>query len=243
MASLMKDSLAAPIFRHFVMTIGPSLSIFERHFTNPEAILAGTAIPVPQQALWTYILPTVALTNQALLYAILALASLHIGTMNLTTIQSSLKYYRLALERLAESIQIIKERIDLGTIAAALLLGYFEAMTAEYGKWTNHLLGVKCLFLELDIKEMANQLKWSRYQSNVDGPDAVIVSQLMGQYISYDESSHGIDNNIEPVRAPIAENDVQVRESYCDLFWSFCKQDVYQSIISGNQLLYAVYFG
>lgn len=64
----------------------------------------------------------------------------------------------------------------------------------------------------------------------------------MGRYISYDESGYGIDNKIEPVKAPIAENDVQVQESYCDLFWWYCKQDVYQSMISGNQLLYAVYF-
>lgn len=159
MASLKKDSSATPIFCHFVTTIGPSLSIFERHFTNPEAFLEGTAIPMPQQALWTYILPTAALTNQALLHAMLALASLHMEKLNLTSIQTSLKYYSLALGRLAESIQNITERTDLGTIAAALLLGYFEATTAEYGKWTNHLLGVRRLFLELDIKQMAKRMK------------------------------------------------------------------------------------
>jgi len=154
-ASLTNDFLAPQIFYHFVLTIGPSLSIFERHWPNSEPRIAGTAIPIPQQALWTYILPTAALTNQALRHAMLALASLHMAKLNSTSIQPSLKYYHLALTRLAESIQFITERTDLGTIAAALLLAHFEATTAEYEKWTNHLLGVKCLFLELDIKQMA----------------------------------------------------------------------------------------
>jgi hypothetical protein len=158
-ASLTNDMVAPQIFCHFVLTIGPSLSIFERHFTTPEAILAGTAIPIPQQALWTYILPTAALTNQALLHAMLALASLHMAKLNSTSIQPSLKYYHLAHARLAESIQNITERTDLGTIASALLLAHFQATTAEYGKWTNHLLGVRCLFLELDMKQMATGYK------------------------------------------------------------------------------------
>jgi hypothetical protein len=64
----------------------------------------------------------------------------------------------------------------------------------------------------------------------------------MGQYVKYDGSDHSIDNKIEPVRAPIDENDVQRRESYCDLFWWYCKQDVYQSMTSGKQLLYAIKF-
>lgn len=158
-ASLTNDMVAPKIFCHFVLTIGRSLSIFERHFTTPEAILAGTAMPIPQQALWTYILPTAALTNQALLHAMLALASLHMAKLDSTSIQPSLKYYHLAHARLAESIQNITERTDHGTIAAALLLAHFEATTAEYGRWTNHLLGVKCLFLELDIKQIATGYK------------------------------------------------------------------------------------
>lgn len=158
-ASLPNDTVAPQIFCHFVLTIGPSLSIFERHFTTPEAILAGTAIPIPQQALWTDVLPTAALTNQALLHAMLALASLHMSKLNSTSIQPSLKYYHLAHARLAESIQHITERTELGTIASALLLAHFQATTAEYGKWTNHLLGVRYLFLELDMKQMATGYK------------------------------------------------------------------------------------
>lgn len=152
-ASLTNDFLAPQIFYHFLLTIGPSLSIFERHCPNPEPRIVGTAIPIPQQALWTYVLPTVALTNQALLHAMLALASLHMAKLNSTSIQHSLKYYHLALRRLARRSQLITERTDLGTIAAALLLAHFEATTAEYGKWISHLLGAKYLLLILDIKQ------------------------------------------------------------------------------------------
>lgn len=62
----------------------------------------------------------------------------------------------------------------------------------------------------------------------------------MGKSAKYDESGHSIDNKIEPVRASIDEDDVQRRESYSDLFWWYCKQDVQQSMTSGKQLLYAV---
>ena len=63
----------------------------------------------------------------------------------------------------------------------------------------------------------------------------------MGRNIGNDKNDCGDGRKISQPVLLIPENDIQVLESYCDLFWWYCKQDVYQSIMGGNQLLYVIY--
>ncbi|KAI9732535.1 MAG: hypothetical protein M1834_003870 [Cirrosporium novae-zelandiae] len=163
--SLVDDPEAARIFCHFIKATGPSLSIFERHPINPERMFSGEQVPKSHQALWTYTIPNMALQNQALMHAILALACLHICKLQGTPIDSSFKHYGFALVRIRKSLSNSTKRRDLATFAATLLLGYFEVMTAEHQKWNNHLSGAKQLVMETDYLGMTKQIRLMRAEA------------------------------------------------------------------------------
>jgi hypothetical protein len=52
-ATPMSDRTTAMIFCHFVNVTGPSMSIFERHPSNPSLIFQGTPVPRSQQHIWS----------------------------------------------------------------------------------------------------------------------------------------------------------------------------------------------
>jgi hypothetical protein len=178
-ASPLMDLQTARIFCHFVASTGPSVSIYERHPTNPSLMFSGFPVPGTQQALWTYTLPTMALSDQALLHAMLALASLHIAKLQQTSSTPSLKHYHYALRRVARAVGLPQRRLQIGTLAATLLLGFYEVMAAEHSKWSSHLLGAKQLIMEIDFAGMTKRIralreeimfKKRRYQlSSLDG--------------------------------------------------------------------------
>jgi hypothetical protein len=158
-ASPLMDPQTARIFCHFVTSTGPSLSIYERHPTNPSLMFSGFPVPASQQALWTYTLPTMALSHQALLHSMLALASLHISKLQQTSPTPSLKHYHYALRRVAKAVGLPQRRAEIGTLAATLLLGFYEVMTAEHSKWSSHLLGAKQLVMEIDFAGMTRRIR------------------------------------------------------------------------------------
>ena len=85
--------------------------------------------------------PTLALQNRALLHAILAIASLHIATLQNEPITASLRHYAFALRRVAKSVGLPHRRQKIEVLAAALLLAFYESWSSDHGKWINHLLG------------------------------------------------------------------------------------------------------
>lgn len=266
-ASPLMDSTTARVFCHFITATGPSMSIYERHPINPSVMFTGAPVPSSQQSLWTYTLPMKALSNQALLHAMLAIASLHISTLQKTPPTASLKHYHFALRRLTKTLSIPSKRTDIGTIAATLILGHYESTTAEHSKWNQHLAGARQLLMEVDFKGLTKQIKQDQarkrrqtqpgpwylgdsmveYHSFPQGPELpkeeeineAIVSQLMGWRIKYDEYGGIVNDYADTNRPPITEKDIEMYRIHCDLFWWYAKQDVYQSVVSGNPLLYA----
>jgi len=271
-ASPLMDPKTARIFCHFVTSTGPSLSIFERHSINPAMMFTGLPVPPAQQALWTYTMPTVALGHQGLMHAMLALGSLHIAKLQTTSTGPSLKHYHYALRRVAKAVGLPQRRKEITTLAATLLLGFYEIMTAEHSKWNSHLAGAKQLVMEIDFAGMTRQITrlraivkarlmsqqqrhtWGEFSdygydpSNylLGGPDdpfpdrewAVndrLVSRLMGMQVSY---SQQVDNFDQLPESNITTmHDVERYKIRSDLYWWYCKQDVFQSMISGNRLL------
>ncbi|MCJ1286698.1 hypothetical protein MMC26_006044 [Xylographa opegraphella] len=264
--SPLMDSNTARVFCHFITATGPSLSIFERHPTNPEVMFMGIPVPPSLQSLWTYTLPMKALSNQALLHAMLALASLHISSLQRTPPTASLRHYHFALRRLTKALSIPSRRADIATIAATLILGHYEATSAEHTKWNRHLAGARQLFVEIDFKSMTKYIKrkvamlqiyervvnWeppagnptdSEYirsfeqSSPEDSVDESIIRKLSGRRYCYEEYCRDTDDSVECQTPPITEKDIENHRTLSDLFWWFAKQDVYQSVISGNRLL------
>jgi len=266
-ASPLMDSTTARVFCHFITATGPSMSIYERHPINPSVMFTGAPVPSSQQSLWTYTLPMRALSNQALLHAMLAIASLHISALQKTPPTASLKHYHFALRRLTKTLSIPSKRTDIGTIAATLILGHYESTTAEHSKWNQHLAGARQLLMEVDFKGLTKQIKEDRarkrrqtppeawysgaitveyhsFQQGYEMPkeeevNEALVSQLMGWKIKYDGYGGIVNDYPDAPRLPITEKDREMYKIHCDLFWWYAKQDVYQSVVSGNPLLYA----
>ncbi|KAL8816195.1 MAG: hypothetical protein Q9223_004755 [Gallowayella weberi] len=268
-ASPLMDPQIARVFCHFVTATAPTLSLFNRHPVNPSVMFTGAPVPPFQRSLFTYTLPMMALSNQGLLHAQLALASLHIAKLQQTSATPSLKHYHYALRRVGKAVGHPTKRREIATLAATLLLGFFEVTTAEHNKWNSHLAGARELILEIDFAGMTKRINAYKAETNAIGKggmydygndqqryggqrrmsfdilrtdkelDQNLVSTLMGYRTQYDDYGQIVDLNEPPshYHIPLTPKDVENFEIQCDLFWWYAKQDMYQSLISGNRLL------
>ncbi|TVY64287.1 putative transcriptional regulatory protein, partial [Lachnellula suecica] len=264
-SSPLKDSMVARIFCHFVNVTAPSISMFERHPANPSLIFQGKPIPPSQQNIWTYTFPTVALHNSAVLHAMLALASLHIAKLQNAPITAALKHYSICLRRIAKCLNSPTKRSQPATLAAAMLLAFFEVWSADHHKWTNHLLGARQLVRDIDFAGMTRYIKSQkvrkreeeltryyqapqqgaghnfhddrlRYQAYVDDVDENLVGMLMGKKLRYDQFGQVLDDNVEdPSGKTYSEKELETYETQRDLFWWYCKQDAYQGLLGGGR--------
>ncbi|RMX87107.1 hypothetical protein D0868_15039, partial [Hortaea werneckii] len=158
-ANPLRNPATARVFAHFIAVTGPSLSIFERHPRNTSVLFTEGHVPTSQQGLWTYTMPMAALRNQGLLHAMLALASLHIARLTGASVTPSMQHYAWALKRIHKCVGHPKMRLKMTTIAASMLLGFYEVMTADHMKWNAHLAGSKQLITETDFVTMTQQFR------------------------------------------------------------------------------------
>jgi hypothetical protein len=259
-ANPLKNPRTAQVFAHFIFATAPSLSIFERQPRNSSAMFTESPVPDYQQGLWTYTLPMMALHHQGLLHAMLSLASLHIAKLQGAAITPSFKHYAYALKRIHQCVGRTNKRHLPTTLAATLLLGFYEVMTADHQKWCSHLMGASRLMTEIDYRGMARKARRFHAeqaaqerlmtfeadmgrQTNTPGLDLSaslldedLVSSLSGKRLAYDDMSN-IDDEARRPTTPIAHFDMHKYQLYQDLFWWYARQDVYQSTIAGNRLL------
>ncbi|KAL8698131.1 MAG: hypothetical protein Q9201_006739 [Fulgogasparrea decipioides] len=263
-ASPLMDPQTARVFCHFVTATAPTLSLHNRHPVDPSVMFKGHPVPAFQRSLFTYTLPMMALSNQGLLHAQLALASLHIAKLQQTSPTPSLKHYHYALRRVAKAVGHPTKRREVATLAATLLLGFFEITSAEHNKWNSHLAGARELILEIDFAGMTKRInaykletkmlqKSGMYNYRQDENrripfdilrtdkelDQNLVNVITGWQTRCDEHGQVIDLSKPPSHhhVPLTPKDVEMFEIQCDLFWWYAKQDMYQSLISGNHLL------
>ena len=198
----------------------------------------------------------------------LALASLHIAKLQNGPMTASLKHYAISLRRVAKSLSSPSRRGQPSTLAASMLLAFYECWCADHQKWSNHLLGAKQLVREIDFAGMTKYIKSvkveqrrkeqerkyqaqqqgiggyyedrTRYQATVEDVDENIVGMLMGKKLRYDQFGRIMDEDA-PDDGPsriYTQRELEIYETQRDLFWWYCKQDVYQSILGGGRLLY-----
>jgi len=263
-ANPLKNRNTARVFMHFITSTGPTLSIFERHPRNTSALFDEVPQSTPRPGLWTYTMPLLALNHQGLLHAMLAVSSLHIAKLQGASLTPSFKHYMYAVKRLNRCVGNPKKKYLPTTLAATLLLAFYEVITAEHLKWCSHLLGAKSIISELDYLSMARDA--SRWRAEVAGQanyyhqgdgmalqqgpfdnpleniqppiDENIISALFGKKVSYDDFGRIVDEPNGKRRESFSQPfDMSRFELYQDLWWWFIKQDCFQSIISGNPLL------
>ncbi|KAH8592900.1 hypothetical protein B0O99DRAFT_596726 [Bisporella sp. PMI_857] len=264
-SSPLKDPMTARVFCHFVNVTGPAISMFERHPANPSLIFRGEPVPKSQQHIWTYTFPTLALQNPGLLHAMCALASLHIAKLQNKAITPSLKHYAYGLRRVAKSVSSPSRRGLPATLAAAMLLAFYEVWCADHQKWTNHLLGARMLVREIDFVGMTKYIKTLKrrqrqedeharmyqaqqqgrvfhydghYPGTEDDVNENIVAILMGKQLRYDQFGQIITEEDSDTHGSksYTKRELEIYEIQRDLFWWYCKQDVYQSILGGGKL-------
>lgn len=204
-ASPLMDRETARIFCHFVTITAPTLSTCERRVVNPTAMFSGTPVPKFQQALFTYTIPMLALQNQGLLYAILAMGGLHLARLQKTSYAPSLKHYHYALRRVAKALGNPVKRQHVSTLAATLLLGFYEVCTAEHSKWNSHLAGARELMANIDFLGTTRRIKEYKrlekmrtqheYNYELD-QDTYDLYQTQTYHDSYGSNDFNIDDNL-----------------------------------------------
>jgi hypothetical protein len=263
------DPETAQIFSHFITSVGPAMSAYER-YSATESLFNSVSHTVSEgRSLWTYTLPMLALDHPPLLHAILAISSFHLARMTGQNPTASFRHYHYSLRQVRKAVSLPHRRQQLGSLAATLLLGFYEVMSAEHSKWNSHLAGGSYLIQETNFAAMTKTVREMRARANAAhmhehgfmpehgiSPDAQalandifgktesdvqerLISVLMGRPVSYDDFRHvsgGLRDYI-PGRV-LTERELHEFRIRCDLYWWFCKQDVVQSIIGGNHLLY-----
>jgi hypothetical protein len=78
----------------------------------------------------------------------------------------------------------------------------------------------------------------NRLQHHVNEVDENIVGIMMGRKVQYDQYGQILDDDEdEGWTREYTERDLEIYETQRDLFWWYCKQDAYQSILGGGRLL------
>jgi len=205
--------------------------------------------------------------HPALLQAMLALGSLQIAKLQKVPPTASLKHYHLALRRIAKNVTRPARRTQTANLAATLILAFYEVWNSDHDKWCRHLLGARWIIKEIPLSEMTRAimaLKMQKRQAELEQAqffgshgeypssedpgflykdwdllDVSLLSTIMGRNVSYDElgmlpeemSSHPKPKYI------YTNKDIERYEQLSDLFWWYCKMDVYQSILGGTRPL------
>ena len=252
MSSPLNDSQTAAVFWYFVNVTGQSMSLYERHPFDPTPMFQGQPVPKTRQHIWTYTFPIMAFNHPALMQAILALAGLQIANLARVPATAAMKHYHLSIRRVARNYQSASRRVQPATLAATLLLGYYEVWNSDHDKWCRHMWGARAIMKEIPFLKMTKEIfahQRERRQAGFVGhpwmdpnapldPDLTLyevdtglISQLMGIKVTYD------DPEVASKKGPYTEKDIETYQQLRDLYWWYCKMDVYQSILGGTRLL------
>jgi hypothetical protein len=275
-SSPLNDTQTAAVFWHFVNVTGPSMSLYERHPFDPSPMFQGQPVPKARQHIWTYTFPIIAFNHPALLQAMLALSSLQMAKLQGIPATASMKHYHLSLRRIAKNYQNTTRRRQSATLAATLLLGFYEVWNSDHDKWCKHMWGARAIIKEIPLREMTKAIMGLKHKArqrareqreqrlrqqhqqqqqfghgymgpwaeedgyepaDVTDVNAGLVSQLVGQTVTYDDFGHIYsDEGHQRSSKKYTERDVENFEHLSDLYWWYCKMDVYQSILGATKL-------
>lgn len=201
-----------------------------------------------------------AFNHPALMQAMLALASLQMAKLEGTPPTAAMKHYHLSLRRIAKNYQSPNRRTQPATLAAALLLGFYEVWNSDHDKWCKHIWGARAILRDIPLGKMTRdvlahtqrQREEARRSHQCDegcfaahgdlgrdprAVDTELISQLTGQKVDYGGGWGRVVGDSEPSRSRLTERDIETYEQLRDLYWWYCKMDVYQSFLGGTRLL------
>ncbi|KAF7559655.1 hypothetical protein G7046_g4488 [Stylonectria norvegica] len=259
--SELKDPRVLAIFMHFIKVTGPSMSLYERHpFDHGDDDQFDVNSRGPSN-LWTYTFPVISFNHPGLLHAMLALASLQIAKLQKIPATAAMKHYHLAIRRIAKNVRAPLRRTQPPTLAATLLLAYFEVWSSDHSKWCNHLFGARILFREIPLLEMTRQClpvkRYKQRRKDAEEQDQLrsffpgfnlnprselselnyhLLSIIAGQDVVPEQYGLAEDQSIDLTTNFTTDRDIEQFENLRDLYWWYCKMDVYQGILGGTRL-------
>ncbi|KAF4513515.1 hypothetical protein G6O67_000779 [Ophiocordyceps sinensis] len=233
------------IFRHFVTVTGPSMSLYDRDCSQTEEPAQFDANAELGNYLFSYKFPVLAWNHPGLLHAIMAIASLQIAKLRGTPATEALKHYHLSIRRIAKNVKTPLGRTKLSTLAATLLLAYFEVWSSDHTKWCSHLFGARLLFREIALRDMsrlylpAKKLRWlstgdpGKFSGDIDYQ---LLSTITGMRVLAEDYGLGEGQALDERCLYATDKDLDDYDILRDLFWWYAKMDVYQSILGGTKL-------
>ncbi|KAK2613737.1 hypothetical protein N8I77_000628 [Diaporthe amygdali] len=255
----LNDPQTLRIFQYFIETTAPSLSMYERNSADSSRTFSGATVPEPHRHIWTYILPSASLQHPALLQAILAIGSLQMAVLNGDVPTASWLHYGLCTRRSSKNYQSAIRRAEPATLAATLLLGFYEVWSSNHEKWCTHMLGARQLIKETPYREMSRQIlalhqkkrrrfaktqaqnQYGTFFQHMNSPnhevadiDLGLVSRLTGRPVNFVDDSNESAANSKTRQC--TNRDIKSYELMMDLYWWFCKMDVYQSTLGASKL-------
>lgn len=209
----------------------------------------------------TDVFPVQSFQHPALLQAILALSSLQMAELAGDSPTASWLHYGLCIRRNAKNYQSSRRRAQPASLATTLLLAFYEVWISNHEKWCTHMIGARHIIGETPFRQMSMQV-WAIHQQRLqqwaalqaqnpfggfvptsDFPnhelaevDLDLVSGLTGRPVYFVE---GADlASIQTRSRHCTDRDLENYEQMADLYWWFCKMDVYQATLGGSKLLY-----
>jgi hypothetical protein len=200
-----------------------------------------------------------AFNHPALMQAILALGSLQMSKLQGSPPTAAMKHYHLSLRRIAKNYQSPHKRTQPATLAATLLLGFYEVWNSDHDKWCKHMWGGRAVIRDIPFRRLTREVLAYRrrhremqlrehqcnelcFASHGDlsqdsvAVDTDLIFQLTGQRVDYDVGQgHVVGDSSRQSR--LTERDVERYDQLRDLYWWYCKMDVYQSFLGGTRPL------
>lgn len=186
------------------------------------------------------------------------------GNMGRVKFEVGYKQYSVAIRRLRRNASSTMRIAQPATLAAALLLAYFDVWRADHKEWCRHIFGARTIVNILGLKEMSRRCLSAKLirQRQKEAATGVSVESFLptgtpnveqagaGQYIDFrllrtisglpiTPEEYGVGLQQVPHESVyfVSEKEIQTYETFRDLFWWYCKMDVYQSILGATRLL------
>lgn len=256
-ANPLRNEYTQRVFAHFIFSTGPTISFLSQRNrpTFPgESLQTGAAYS--SQGLWTRVLAMMALHDQGLLQAMLAMSSYHLAKLQGATTTPAQKHYVYAIKHIHRSVRPNKRRHEVTTLAATLLLAFYEVMTADHRAWDTHLVGAIQLVKEIDFIGMTAHIKHCKYQNLVKrrsstasardnlvdcifpDVDVRLANQMMGRKTTYDGYGRLIEEWPASYKTSnLTDVDIRNYSILQDLYWYACRHDLIHGLVGGNPLM------
>lgn len=169
-------------------------------------------------------------------------------------------HYGLCIRKMGKNYRSVNKRAQPATLAATLLLAWFEVWTSNHDKWCTHLIGARTIIGETPLRAMSLKV-WlvhrQRYQQWAEVQAQNPFSAFMPQHGHPNHELAEVDMDLlqnltdQPVYfledgdpsswhskvRNCTERDLENYEHLADLYWWFAKMDVYQAFLGGSSLL------